>query len=81
MQQHASLAFGAHTASVPCLWQAAQEIKQELGPAVAPYFQPSTFLKFERDAVGAISLPVLMQYISLSSVSLRLVGFSGWHSL
>eukprot|EP00775_Hariotina_reticulata_P010031 gene10031-10187_t len=51
---------------------AAQEIKQDLGPAVAPYFQPSTFLKFERDAVGAISLPVLMQYISLSTVSLRL---------
>eukprot|EP00879_Flechtneria_rotunda_P006680 GHRR01007020.1.p1 GENE.GHRR01007020.1~~GHRR01007020.1.p1 ORF type:complete len:531 (+),score=166.49 GHRR01007020.1:212-1804(+) len=52
--------------------QAATEVLTHVGPAAGPYFQASTFLRFERDAAGAISLPLFMQYISLHAAGLRL---------
>lgn len=46
--------------------------------AVAPFTQPGLFLRFDRDAAGCISLPMLLHYISLQTSALRLV--SGGHA-
>eukprot|EP00877_Chromochloris_zofingiensis_P002215 jgi/Chrzof1/11995/Cz06g17140.t1 len=51
----------------------ATECLDEFGPQVAPYFQASTFLKFDRDGNGAISLPIFVEYISRNSQNLQLV--------
>lgn len=53
--------------------QVATALLSEVGPESAPFFHASVFLKFDRDPAGAISLPLLMQYITLSTTSQRLV--------
>jgi hypothetical protein len=44
--------------------QVASDAAARLGPAVSALFSAATFLKFERDAAGAISLPLLLQYLA-----------------
>lgn len=51
----------------------AEVLQQPYAAAAAPFFRPSTFLRLERDGAGAVSLPLLLQYISLSAVGQRLV--------
>lgn len=58
-----------HVVSRILPWQAATRAQERfdpdgLGSAVARFFQASTFLKFERDAAGAISLPLFLQYVA-----------------
>jgi hypothetical protein len=40
---------------------------------VSALFSAATFLKFERDAAGAISLPLLQQYLARRVANARLV--------
>ncbi|KAF6247230.1 hypothetical protein COO60DRAFT_1649583 [Scenedesmus sp. NREL 46B-D3] len=53
--------------------QVASDAAARLGPAVSALFSAATFLKFERDATGAISLPLLLSYLARRVASARLV--------
>jgi hypothetical protein len=53
--------------------QVASDAAARLGPAVSAIFSAATFLKFERDAAGAISLPLLLQYLARRVANSRLV--------
>lgn len=57
--------------------QVASEAAARLGPAVSALFSAATFLKFERDAAGAISLPLLQQYLARRVANARLVSPEG----
>ncbi|WIA14073.1 hypothetical protein OEZ85_002624 [Tetradesmus obliquus] len=52
--------------------QVASEAAARPGPAVSALFSAATFLKFERDAAGAISLPLLQQYLARRVANARL---------
>jgi hypothetical protein len=56
--------------------QVASEAAARLGPAVSALFSASTFLKFERDAAGEISLPLLQQYLARRVANARLVSLA-----
>jgi uncharacterized membrane protein YgcG len=48
------------------------------GAAVSPFTAPDLFLRFQRDSAGAISLPLLLHYISCHTSALRLVSECVW---
>jgi hypothetical protein len=52
-----------------------------LGPQAGAFFQASTFLQFDRDGAGAISLPRYVQYLSQHANALQLVNALGSASL
>jgi hypothetical protein len=51
----------------------ATECLASFGPQVGPFFQAATFLQFERDGAGAISLPLFVQYMSQHANAMQLV--------
>jgi hypothetical protein len=53
--------------------QVATECLASLGPQIGSFFQASTFLQFERDGSGAISLPLYVQYLSQHANAMQLV--------
>lgn len=59
--------------SLPRPLQVATECLSSLGLTVGPFFQASTFLQFERDGAGAISLPLYVQYLSQHANAMQLV--------
>ncbi|KAI8477014.1 MAG: hypothetical protein J3K34DRAFT_498330 [Monoraphidium minutum] len=50
----------------------ATECLASFGPQVGPFFQASTFLQFERDGDGAVSLPLLVQYLTQHANAMQL---------
>jgi hypothetical protein len=56
-----------------CAVQAGAAAAEQLGPVAAPFFTAAIFLRFERDGAGAVSLPLLAQYVGLRAASMRLV--------
>ncbi len=53
--------------------QVATECLALFGPGVGPYFQASTFLKFDRDGNGTIPLSLFVQYVTQHAGGLQLV--------
>ncbi len=66
------------SAAANCTLQVASDARAEIGPAAEPLFHASTFLKLERDAAGAISLPLFMSYVSRYAASIQLVRAGLW---
>ncbi len=47
---------------------------EEVQPALARYFKPSVFMRFERDHRGMVPVQLLVNYLSARSYHLHLVG-------